>query len=179
MQYNALAVTMCQIYWKIKRRFYSFLIECKQNFMHCHPCCLVKSNRRRMTFRSKVNTVICFVDWNDFLCCWICRFLKLSIFKFVHNVFTTSHFIETRELKNIIVRKRLQNINQFTTKHGYFRIRISVIECWCSSWHQYLTNGTIDAFRFSDSAYSVHSTAVWCITCYSIEMIYYALEASK
>lgn len=106
MQYNALAVTMCQIYWKIKRRFYSFLIECKQNFMHCHPCCLVKSNRRRMTFRSKVNTVICFVDWNDFLCCWICRFLKLSIFKFVYNVFTTSHFIETRESKKKCFRSK-------------------------------------------------------------------------
>lgn len=178
MQYNALAVTMCQIYWKIKRRFYSFLIECKQNFMHCHPCCLVKSNRRRMTFRSKVNTVTCFVDWNDFLLLdspiletlhiWVCS-------QCVHN-FT---FHRNARIKKYYRSKKITKHQPIYTKHGYFRIRISVIECWCSSWHQYLTNGTIDAFRFSDSAYSAHNSAVWCITCYSIEMIYYALEASK
>lgn len=161
-----------------KTTFLFVFIECKQNFAYYHPCFLLSPIEDEMTFRSKVNTVTCFVDWNDFLLLdspiletlhiWVCS-------KCVHN-FT---FHRNARIKKYYRSKKITKHQPIYTKHGYFRIRISVIECWCSSWHQYLTNGTIDAFRFSDSAYSAHNSAVWCITCYSIEMIYYALEASK
>lgn len=100
-----------------KTTFLFVFIECKQNFAHYHPCCLLSPIEDEWHFvRKWTQSHVLLIETT--FCCWIRRFSKLSIFEFVHNVFTTSHFIETRELKNIIVRKRLQNINQFTQNMG-------------------------------------------------------------
>lgn len=82
-----------------KTTFLFVFIECKQNFAHYHPCCLLSPIEDEWHFvRKWTQSHVLLIETT--FCCWIRRFSKLSIFEFVHNVFTTSHFIETRELKN-------------------------------------------------------------------------------